>query len=112
MLFYVYITTNPSQTALYVGVTNNLQQRIIEHYLKRGKPETHAGRYFCYLLVFYETHRYVKEAIKREKEIKKWRNEKKMALIRSFNREYRLLNAELFGKWPPRQEELFHRQDH
>ena len=33
MKFYVYITTNPSKNALYIGMTNNLEQRIIEHYL-------------------------------------------------------------------------------
>jgi putative endonuclease len=47
MKFYVYITASPNQDALYVGMTNNLQQRIIEHYLNRGKPETHAGKYYC-----------------------------------------------------------------
>ena len=71
MKFYVYITTNPNQDALYVGMTNNLEQRIIEHYLNRGKPETYAGKYYCYNLVFYEEYKYVNTAIAREKEIKK-----------------------------------------
>ena len=111
MKFYVYITTNPNQDALYVGVTNNLEQRIIEHYLERGKPETHAGKYYCYNLVFYEEYKYVNAAIAREKEIKKWRREKKEALVRIINPDYRNLNSELFGKWPLSEEELFHRKN-
>ena len=65
MKFYVYITTNPNQDALYVGMTNNLEQRIIEHYLNRGKPETYAGKYYCYNLVFYEEYKYVNAAFAR-----------------------------------------------
>ena len=111
MKFYVYITTNPSQDALYVGMTNNLQQRIIEHYLNRGKPETHAGKYYCYNLVFYETFTYVNKAIAKEKEIKKWRREKKEALIGSINPEWNNLNKEIFGLWPLSKEEMVHRKD-
>jgi putative endonuclease len=111
MKFYVYITASPNGDALYVGVTNNLEQRIIEHYLNRSKPQTHAGKYYCYCLVFYEEHKYVKDAISREKEIKKWRREKKEALITSFNPERNNLNKELFGLWQPSEEEMIHRKD-
>ena len=110
MKFYVYITTSPRQDALYVGMTNNLQQRIIEHYLNRGKPETHAGNYYCYNLVFYETFTYVNRAIAREKEIKKWRREKKETLVMSLNPDWKILNRELFGEWPLSELELFHRK--
>lgn len=111
MKFYVYITTNPKGDALYIGFTNNLEQRIIEHYLNRGKTNSHAGKYFCYELLFYEEFKYVNDAIAREKELKKWRREKKEALIKSFNRERKNLNKELFGTWPLSDEELMHRRD-
>src|SRR3978361_1067056 len=111
MIFYVYITTNPNRDALYIGFTNNLEQRIIEHYLNRGQQKTHAGKYFCYCLVFYESFKYVNDAISREKEIKKWRREKKINLINSFNRKWDFLNKELLGHWPPFEDELFHRKD-
>ena len=111
MKFYVYITTNPNRDALYIGMTNNLQQRIIEHYLNKGKPETHAGKYYCYNLIFYEEYKYVSAAISREKEIKKWRREKKDALILSFNSEWNNLNKELFGEWPLSEEQMVHRKD-
>ena len=37
--YFVYITTNPSRKVLYTGMTNDLEQRIIEHYLNRGDKE-------------------------------------------------------------------------
>ena len=109
--FYVYITTNPNGSALYTGMTNNLEQRIIEHYLNRGNVSTHGGKYFCYCLLFYEEYKYVNDAIARENEIKGWRREKKEALIHSFNPERKNLNKELFGSWPPQNIDLFHRKD-
>lgn len=111
MMFYVYITTNPNNAAFYVGVTNNLEQRIIEHYLNRGKSDTYAGKYFCYILLFYEAFKYVNDAIAYEKELKKWRREKKLKLITGFNPDFKALNEELFGRWPPPEEELYHRKD-
>jgi putative endonuclease len=111
MKFYVYITASPDHDALYVGMTNNLEQRIIEHYLNRGKLETHAGKYYCYHLVFYEEYKYVNAAIAREKEIKKWRRKKKEALISSFNPNWKNLNKEIFGEWPMSDNEMVHRKD-
>ena len=70
MKFYVYITTNPNQDALYVGMTYILEQSFLEHFLNRGKPETYAGKYYCYNLVFYEEYKYVNAAIAREKDKK------------------------------------------
>jgi putative endonuclease len=83
--FYVYITTNPEKTVLYVGVTNDLNSRIYQHTANSGKSETFAGKYYCYNLVYYEHFTHIEYAIAREKEIKKWRREKKDALIESIN---------------------------
>jgi len=99
--FYVYIVTNPERTVLYTGMTSNLAQRIIEHYLNRGQEETFAGKYYCYNLIFYETYQYVNDAIARETEIKKWRREKKLNLIKSFNPSWTFLNAQICEGWPP-----------
>jgi putative endonuclease len=99
--YYVYIVTNPTKKVLYMGVTNNLSRRLEEHFENRGKPETFAGKYFCYNLVYWEHHQYVLNAIEREKEIKGWKRIKKEALISSFNDEWRFLNhevCELFGE--------------
>ena len=53
--YFVYITTNPAKTALYIGVTNDLLRRMKEHYQSRGKQKTFAGKYYCYNLIYYET---------------------------------------------------------
>ena len=107
--YYFYMTTNPNRNVLYCGVTNALPQRIIEHYLSRGDRRTFAGKYYCYFLIYYESFVYVNDAIAREKEVKKWRREKKEGLIMSFNPEKKFLNFELFDTWPPK--EMFHRKD-
>ena len=101
MNYSIYITTNQNRTSLYVGVTNNLEQRIIEHYLNKGNPSNFAGKYYCYLLVYYESHQYINDAIAREKQIKGWSRKKKERLIESFNSEWKFLNVEIFQKWPP-----------
>ena len=70
MAYYVYITTNPAETVLYIGVTNNLARRLGPHYDNRGNPETFAGRYYCYHLLYVEQLPDIKNAIAREKELK------------------------------------------
>ena len=104
--FYVYILTNPTQTTLYVGVTNNIIRRLVEHFQNRGKPETFAGRYYCYNLVYCEWHKYINNAIAREKELKSGTRQQKLDLIAKMNPEKRFLNKEVCGVWPPNQELL------
>ena len=106
--FFIYITTNPNKSVLYIGRTDNLLQRITEHYLNRGKPETFAGKYYCYNLIYYEETPYVLNAIARESQLKGWRRSKKEALISEINPEWKFLNSEIM-KWPP--EDPFHRGD-
>jgi putative endonuclease len=93
--YYVYIVTNPTKTVLYVGVTNNLPRRLEEHFANRGNPETFAGKYFCYNLIYWEHHQYVLNAIAREKEIKRWNRKKKEALVASLNPDWTFLNNEV-----------------
>jgi putative endonuclease len=99
--YYVYITTNAHKTVLYTGITNNLGQRITEHYLNSDAKKTFAGRYNAYYLIYYEIFRYVNDAIAREKEIKGWRREKKEALIMQQNPNWLFLNESILGQWPP-----------
>ena len=89
--YYVYITTNPNRTVLYVGVTNNLQTRMSQHVIEAGNKRTFAGRYHCYNLIYYEWYRDIKDAIKREKQIKGWRREKKELLIEKINPQWYFL---------------------
>lgn len=99
--FYAYITTNPNRTVLYTGMTNNLQKRIVEHYLKRGNKKTFAGRNFCYCLVWYDTFPGSYEAIQAEKYIKGKKRKWKKELIEKTNPERKFLNEEVLGEWPP-----------
>ena len=101
--------TNKSKKVLYTGMTNDLEQRIIEHYIDRIEKKTFNGKYNCHFLVFYETYRYVNDAIAREKEIKGWLRIKKDKLITDFNPGWKFLNEELLGEWPPK--DIFHRRD-
>ena len=66
-------------------MTNDLELRIKQHYMNRGKTETFAGKYYCYKLIYYERYNDVSMAIEREKEIKDLSREKKIELIRSTN---------------------------
>jgi len=90
--FYLYITTNPTRTTLYIGVTNDLERRLFEHFENKGNPKTFAGKHYCYNLIYYEHFTHIEYAIRREKELKKWRREKKNALIASSNPEWQFFN--------------------
>ena len=104
--YYVYITTNPSKKVLYTGMTNDLEQRIIEHYLNRGNSKTFAGKYFCYGLVYWEDFLWVQDAIAREKEIKGWVRKKKLELIKKNNPQLDFLNVGVVSNWPPKDASL------
>jgi putative endonuclease len=99
--FWTYIVTNAERTVMYTGVTNNLAQRLKEHYDNRGEEKTFAGRYYCYNLVYYEHTIYINNAILREKEIKDMSREKKMAMITAVNPRWKFLNIGVCGTWPP-----------
>jgi len=66
-LYFVYIVTNSERTVLYPGVTNNLEQRLVEHYCNRGQKKTFAGKYYCYNLVYFEEFQYINDAIEHGK---------------------------------------------
>jgi putative endonuclease len=109
--YFVYIVTNESKKVLYVGVTNNLPQRIKEHYLNKDKQDTFAGKYNCHYLLYFESFKYIDKAIEREKEIKGWTRKRKDALIASENAEWRFLNTDIFEQWPPSKDEISMRGD-
>jgi putative endonuclease len=89
--YYVYIMTNKSRT-LYVGMTNNLERRVWEH--KQKISEGFTKRYNITLLVYYEAYSDVRDAIAREKQVKDWRREKKIALIETLNPTWRDLSED------------------
>jgi putative endonuclease len=98
--YFTYITTNPDRTVLYTGMTNDLEQRIIEHYLNKGNTKTFAGRYYCYNLLFFQSFHKPMEAITYEKEIKSMSRKQKEELINSTNPQWIFLNPQIM-QWPP-----------
>ncbi len=79
---------------LYVGVTNNLERRIFEH--KNSLIEGFTKKYKIDKLVYYEETNDILAAIAREKQIKGWLRNKKIALIESGNSEWRDLSEDWF----------------
>lgn len=80
--FWVYILTSQTGT-LYIGITGYIDRRISQH--KMDSIEGFTKKYKVHRLVYYETFGYVLNAIRREKQLKGWRREKKIALIEKSN---------------------------
>ena len=95
--YFVYITTNEYRTTIYIGFTNNIQRRLSQHYFdSQNAKKSFAGKYNCIYLVYYESFENPKLGIAREKELKKWRREKKNKLISDFNPTWETLNNQIF----------------
>jgi putative endonuclease len=90
--YYVYLLTNWNKKVMYIGVTNNLIRRIYEHKNKQVKGFTE--KYNINKLVYFEETNDIRAALEREKEIKKWRREKKNELVEKMNPEWRDLSIE------------------
>jgi putative endonuclease len=95
--YFVYILTNRSRT-LYTGVTNHLERRVWQH--KQGAVPGFTSKYRIDRLVYFESFRDIRVAIRREKQIKGWRREKKIALITSQNPGWKDLSEGWFGRDP------------
>ena len=96
--YYVYILTNYKNKTLYIGVTKNLQRRITEH--KNELIEGFTKKYKLKKLLYFEEFVNIKDALKREKQLKNWHREWKFNLIRKANPEFRDI-AEEFEKTDP-----------
>jgi putative endonuclease len=91
--FYVFIMTNPRNTVVYTGVTNNLARRVQEH--KEKLVEGFTAKYNVTKLVYHERFDDVRAAIAREKQLKGGSRQKKNDLVDSVNPEWRDLSQEL-----------------
>jgi putative endonuclease len=90
--YYIYIITNKAKSVFYTGVTNDLRSRLLQHKNNIvSKSKTFASKYNVEFLLYYEKFTWIQEAIAREKEIKGWRREKKLALIKIINPELKFL---------------------
>ena len=80
--YFVYVMASISKV-LYIGVTNNIYRRSLEH--KQALNKGFTQKYNCHKLVYYESYSDVYDAIAREKQLKRWRREKKVKLIKRDN---------------------------
>lgn len=93
--YYVYILSSRSRN-LYTGVTNNLERRLAQH--RFGVVPGFTKRYRIFRLVHYEIFGDIRLAIAREKQIKTWRRERKLWLIKHNNPLWKDLAADWFPK--------------
>ncbi|MBQ9535735.1 MAG: GIY-YIG nuclease family protein [Clostridia bacterium] len=89
--YYVYILTNDNNKVMYIGVTNDLRRRLYEH-------RTHivggfTKKYKTHKLVYFEHTTDINAAIKREKQLKGWKRDKKNALVEAINPEWNDLSG-------------------
>jgi len=84
--YYVYIMANKRNGTLYTGVTGNLPERVFEH--KSDFVDGFTKKYSIHRLVYFEQWEDREGAIKREKQIKKWKRKWKLDLIEKLNPEW------------------------
>ncbi len=88
--YYIYILTNFKNTVLYIGVTNDLDRRILEH--KNELIEGFTKKYKLKKLVYFEECSQIEDVIIREKQLKNWHREWKINLIKTTNPDFKDLS--------------------
>ncbi|MFA6456121.1 MAG: GIY-YIG nuclease family protein [Bacteroidota bacterium] len=91
--YFVYILASKKNGTLYIGMTNNLKNRIVQH--KEKQIPGFTQRYNVDMLVYYEYYMDVRDAITRETQMKRWKRSWKIELIESMNPEWKDLFFEL-----------------
>jgi len=107
MTYYVYIMTNDRHTVLYVGVTNDIENRVFDHKVKRDK-RSFTAKYNCGNLVYYEEFGEIKNAIHREKQLKKYHRKWKEELIETINPDWKDLSEDWYD---PKEFEMYKKFD-
>ena len=87
--YYTYILSNKNRTVLYVGYTENIKTRLIQH--KNGKGSVFTKKYNVFDLIHLEKFEMKKEAKQREKQLKNWHKEWKWNLVKENNPELKTL---------------------
>ena len=84
-MYFVYMIRN-ADDKLYVGISINPEKRLQTHNTERGAQFTKS--FLNFELVFKEAHATLTDARRREIQIKKWRREKKLALVLSLSKDW------------------------
>ena len=82
--WYVYVMANKPNGVIYIGVTDDIEERIKEH-KNKIYPKSFTARYNCDKLVYFEEFENGEEAAVREKQFKKWKRNWKVKLIEEMN---------------------------
>ena len=93
--YYIYILASQKNGTLYIGVTNDLERRVLEH--KEKINEGFSSRYNVNMLVYFESFQYINDAILREKRLKKWNRQWKINLIEEENKEWNDLSEDWYN---------------
>jgi putative endonuclease len=91
---FIYIITNKNRTVLYIGSTTDIKRRIFEH--KKRLLNGFSKKYNCCDLLFYEFFPDIADAAKRESQMKAWKRDWKLELIRKGNPALKDLSADWF----------------
>ena len=90
MPYYAYILASRRHGTLYIGITNSLRARLVQH--RRGEGSEFVRKYGVCRLVYVEPYERAEDAIRREKQLKKWNRDWKIQLIEKDNLEWRDLS--------------------
>ena len=93
--YYIYILASQKNGTLYIGVTNDLERRVLEH--KQKINEGFTSKYEVTRLVYFESLQYINDAILREKRLKKWNRQWKINLIEEENKEWNDLSEDWYN---------------
>ena len=91
--YYVYIMASKRNGTLYIGVTNDLIRRVYEH--KNNLVEGFTNKFRVHKFVYWEQSENVDSALQREKQLKKWNRQWKLALIEEHNASWQDLYEQL-----------------
>lgn len=85
--YYLYILATSKNAMLYIGVTNDMARRLSEH--QSGETNGYTKKFHVHKLVYFESFEDVRNAIDREKQLKRWSRAKKNALVERMNPEWK-----------------------
>ncbi|MFK7924591.1 MAG: GIY-YIG nuclease family protein [Bacteroidia bacterium] len=97
--YFVYILCNYYKTILYLGCTNDIVSRLAEHHVAYENSKAFTHRYNCTKLLYFEVYLERDIAYKRENQIKRYRREKKEALIATQNPDWNFRNEEVKNQY-------------
>ncbi|WP_417515778.1 GIY-YIG nuclease family protein [Minwuia sp.] len=93
--YFVYLMTDRKSGRFYCGVTSDLIRRCAQH--RAGTADSYTRQHGLQYLVWYETHENIRDALRREKRVKRWNRDYKFNAIGAVNPDWRDLSGSLGG---------------